>query len=74
MSPIDDPEQKRNTYRNTIRHAATLCGGISALAARLGIDPGLAHAWHEGSEAPPTEVFLRAVDLILAGKVDARGA
>lgn len=72
MSP-NDPEGKKNTYRNTIRHAASLCGGIAVLAARLGVDPALAYAWHEGNEAPPTEVFLRAVDLILAGKVDARG-
>jgi DNA-binding transcriptional regulator YdaS (Cro superfamily) len=43
-----------------------LAGGASALAADLGVDPGMLDAWLTGAAAVPEDVFDKALDIVLA--------
>jgi DNA-binding transcriptional regulator YdaS (Cro superfamily) len=49
----------------TLRRAAELVGGAQELALRLKVTPSHLALWLAGSETPPAEVFLRAVDIVM---------
>jgi transcriptional regulator with XRE-family HTH domain len=48
-----------------LRKAAELLGGQKKLAERLGVDVAEIEKWTAGKVAPPREIFLRVVDLII---------
>jgi len=54
----------RTIHSSVLQRAAELVGGAEALAACLGIPQAWLQAWMRGEGMPPTNVFLRAVDII----------
>lgn len=53
----------------TLRRAAALVGGEEALALLLKVTPSHLALWLEAIEAPPNEVFLRAVDIVMDKRI-----
>jgi hypothetical protein len=58
-----DTPQARTLYR-----AVSVCGGIKALASALGVSVGELSYWLDGHVAPPTEVYIRALDMVAGGR------
>jgi hypothetical protein len=52
-------------YSRTFQKAAELCGGQKKLARQLRVPLADLERWIAGGETPPTNVFLRAIDLVL---------
>jgi hypothetical protein len=52
-------------HARTLKRAAEICGGEQQLALWLRVTPSHLARWIEGLAQPPTEVFLRAVDLVV---------
>jgi hypothetical protein len=52
-------------YVRTLRRAAEIAGGATEFATRLGIPQRSLSIWIAGVEPVPTEIFLRAVDIVL---------
>jgi hypothetical protein len=52
-------------YSRTFQKAAELCGGQKRLARQLRVPLADLEKWIGGGETPPTNVFLRAIDLVL---------
>ena len=48
----------------TLSKAAEIVGGPEALRRRLNVSALLLGLWLAGGETPPTDVFLKAVDII----------
>lgn len=48
-----------------MRRASAIEGGIHALAAKLRVEPLKLRDWMEGSAAPPSDVFLKALEIVL---------
>jgi DNA-binding transcriptional regulator YiaG len=55
----------RAVYVRTLRRAAEIAGGAAEFATRLGISQRSLSVWIAGVEPVPTEIFLRAVDIVL---------
>ena len=53
-------------YARTLKRAADIVGGESALASRLSLGPEIVAQWVRGEGVPPTKVFLQAVDIVTA--------
>jgi DNA-binding transcriptional regulator YdaS (Cro superfamily) len=51
-------------YIRTLQRAVEIVGGEQPLALRIKVTPSHLSLWLQGLEDPPTEVFLRAVDLV----------
>ena len=51
-------------YLRTLERAVLIAGSEQALALRLKVTPSHLSLWLKGLEEPPTEAFLRAVDLV----------
>jgi hypothetical protein len=61
----------RETYRNTVTYALSIAGGSeNRLAEKLGVRVGELVNYLTGVEEVPTDVFLRAVDVVLAATAD----
>ena len=61
----------RETYRNTVTYALSIVGGSERmLAEKLGVRLGDLINYLTGVEEVPTEVFLRAVDVVLAATAE----
>jgi hypothetical protein len=43
-----------------------IAGSVDVLARRLGVDPFALGVWLRGERKPPVQVFLRAVDIVVA--------
>jgi DNA-binding transcriptional regulator YdaS (Cro superfamily) len=56
----------KETYRSTLTYAASIAGSERALAARLNVPFPLLANWLSGLETTPADIFLRAVDVVLA--------
>jgi hypothetical protein len=56
----------KETYRITLTYAASIAGSERALAARLNVPFPLLANWLAGLEETPGDIFLRAVDVVLA--------
>jgi DNA-binding transcriptional regulator YdaS (Cro superfamily) len=54
----------RTVYSRTLQRAAELVGGPQELARRLGIFPSQLLPWLADTSTPPTEIFLKAVDIV----------
>ena len=48
----------------TLSKAAEIVGGPEALRRRLNVSALVLGVWLAGAETPPTDVFLKAVDII----------
>ena len=51
-------------YMRTLARAADILGGEGPLAQYLSVVPSHLALWLSGTESPPTEIFLRAVDVV----------
>jgi hypothetical protein len=56
--------------RGVIERAAQLSGGAGPLAEKLGVSPSLVEWWLAGKPIP-TDIFLRAADLIFESDLEA---
>ena len=57
----------KGVYSRTLERAALILGGTEVLCERVKVEPALLESWIAGRGTPPTEVFLRAVDIIASG-------
>jgi hypothetical protein len=55
----------RDTYQKTLVQACIVAGDETALAAKLGVPVLTVVDWLLGDRELPTEMFLRAVDVVL---------
>lgn len=60
-----------DVYARTLRRAAQIVGGVNELAVRLQVPSEDVVLWSQAQKAVPLEVFLRAVDIVVAHDVDA---
>lgn len=51
-------------YEDTLKRAAEIAGGEEALAWRLRVTPSHLALWLQGVASPPSEVFLKAADIV----------
>jgi hypothetical protein len=58
------PPHAATARSNTVRAAARVLGGTDALAEALGVSKLQVERWIGGEELVPTDIFLRAVDLL----------
>jgi DNA-binding transcriptional regulator YdaS (Cro superfamily) len=56
----------RDTYQRTLTRACLVAGDETALARELGVPVTFVVDWLLGEREVPAEVFLRAVDIVLA--------
>ncbi len=59
----------QSVYTRTLSHAARIAGGEQQLAALLGASATQLAEWLRGAEQIPADVFLKAVDLLMAQDV-----
>ena len=57
---------RTTVYARTLHRACVLLGGIHQLALHLGASDRQVEEWLAGDEDPPMDVFLVAVDVVLA--------
>jgi hypothetical protein len=55
-----------DVYTRTLIRAADIVGGELELALRLKVTPSHLHLWIRGMSTPPLDVFLSAVDIVVA--------
>jgi hypothetical protein len=58
------PGRRASVHSLTLARAARAVGGPEKLSWLLKLSPQQLNRWMRGAEAPPTDVFLRAVDVI----------
>jgi len=58
------------TRRKTLAKAAEISGGTQALRRRLHVSAALLTLWLSGAQPLPTDVFLKAVDIVEEKAVD----
>jgi hypothetical protein len=57
-------ERRRAVRVRTLSKAAEIVGGRESLRCRLRVSAVLLAVWFSGGEPPPTDVFLKAVDIV----------
>jgi len=65
---VEDIERKVRTC--AVRRAAEILGGSRALRTYLNASALVVGLWISGSAIPPTDVFLKVVDLIVEKDLD----
>ena len=65
MSEKEAPES--TVYTRTLGLAADTLGSVDALATRLGADREAVQRWIAGTEFPPHQMFMRALDIVASG-------
>jgi DNA-binding transcriptional regulator YdaS (Cro superfamily) len=58
---------KDTAHTRTLRRAVEVVGSPKELAETLGVSPESLAAWLAGDEALPSEVYLRALDVVSQG-------
>ncbi len=58
----------RDFYAVRVRYAIEYFGDESRLADALGVPVDDVQRWLEGHDRPPTEMFLKMVDLLVEGR------
>jgi DNA-binding transcriptional regulator YdaS (Cro superfamily) len=53
-------------HARTLRRAAQIVGGAKELAAQLGVASDDLVYWLDGTKRVPQEIFLKAVDIVVA--------
>lgn len=61
-------------YSRTLQRACEVLGGTEKLAQHLRVPASTLTPWLDGSEQPPLNVFLAAVDIVLLGAERGRGS
>ena len=56
-------------YLRTLRRAAEIAGGVEQLGAQLGVRGDDLAYWLQGAKPVPQEIFLQAVDIVVADDV-----
>lgn len=56
---------RESVYVSTLKQAGVILGGEKALARHLRVPLEDLQRWLAGTEDPPRQVFLRAVDVVL---------
>ena len=59
-----------DVYRNTLTYALSIAGSERKLAERLGVKIPEVLNWTMGIQHVPTEIFLKAVDVVLAATAE----
>ena len=54
-------------FARTLHRACEVLGGLDALSRHLDVPAASLTRWIDGSEQPPLEIFLAAVDVVLLG-------
>ena len=54
-------------YARCTKRAAELLGGFDKLSAHLSISSLILQRWAQGMGAPPADIFLRIIDIVLSG-------
>ena len=57
---------RSTVHTETLRRAAAAIGGEAALAKALGVPTEQAQRWLAGDDYPPTDVYQKALDLLIA--------
>jgi hypothetical protein len=57
---------KSTVHTETLRRAAAALGGEAGLAKALQVSAAQAQRWLAGEDYPSTDVYLRALDLLIA--------
>ena len=57
--------ETRALAQRVLAKAAARIGSADRLAKYLGVEPATLELWLQGSQIPPVEVILRAVDLVV---------
>jgi hypothetical protein len=57
-------EPAKDPVSQTLRNAVEAAGGVQALAGVLEVDSKALEEWLEGSSPPPSDVLLKAADLV----------
>ena len=63
-------QQPRDVRSCTLVKAAQIAGGKESLRRRLKVSALLLGLWMSGVQPPPTEVFLEAVDIVEAERIE----
>jgi hypothetical protein len=58
--------RRSSTYARTLHRACLNAGSLAELARRLGVPEASLERWIQGTEEPPLDVFLAAVDIALS--------
>jgi DNA-binding transcriptional regulator YdaS (Cro superfamily) len=58
-----------NAHTRTLRRALKVAGSAEALARALEVAPSELAAWMRGAVPLPTDVYLRALDLVASGVI-----
>lgn len=59
------PEPRVTVYTRVLHRACQIVGGVESLATRLRVPTPTLYRWLDGESDPPTQIFLRAVDIVL---------
>ena len=59
------PAPRVSIYTRVLHRACQMVGGVEALAARLRVPAPTLYRWLDGEADPPTNVFLKAVDIVM---------
>jgi hypothetical protein len=60
----DDPKAEGTAYSRTLKRAASLSGGVEALARLLHVKADDLAQWIAGGSRPPQDIFLAALDIV----------
>ena len=63
-------ESEGSVRVSTLRRACEILGGRAQLRKYLKVSAFSLGVWMAGTEAPPTDVFLKAVDVVVEHEVD----
>jgi hypothetical protein len=58
-----------NLYAQALARAAQIVGGIDILSAELGVQPEMLDRYLRGEAVVPSELFLRATEIVTAASV-----
>ena len=61
-------------YARTLHRACQVLGGLDALSRHLRVPAATLTRWIGGSEQPPLDIFLAAVDVVLLGAEPGAGS
>lgn len=61
-------------YARTLHRACEVLGGLDALSHHIGAPAAAITRWIGGTEQPPLDMFLKAVDVLLLGAEPGAGS
>ncbi len=59
------PAARATVHTRVLHRACQKLGGVEPLARFLNVPAAAVYRWLEGDSAPPTAVFLKAVDIVM---------